>query len=107
MIQPTGRALKAPLALSAALRCLPLHCLIDAAMMILELLCLWLGAKCSLTSAARHVWYDRFDREKDQEAYNRCEEGFTDFLFCCWPSSKEPQSVHATASKEITFALDM
>jgi len=63
-VQNVGRVNRAPLVVSAALRCSPLVALSDAIMMLAEL-AVFLHAGCSLRVAARHVWYDRFDRDSD------------------------------------------
>ena len=69
MMQSTGRVLGANHVLSAALRASPLICALDTVMMITKFICL-LYVGCSITTAARHVWYDRFEHGRAQSIYN-------------------------------------
>jgi len=68
-MQNTGRVLDANYVLSAAFRASPLVCALDTVMMITEFICL-LHVGCSLTAAARHVWYSRFEHGSAQPILN-------------------------------------
>ena len=61
MMQSTGRVLGANHVFSAALRASPLVCALDTVMMIVEFVCL-MNVGCPISTAARHVWYGRFER---------------------------------------------
>jgi len=69
MMQSTGRVLDANYVLSAALRASPVVCALDTAMMIAEFICL-LHVGCSITTAARHVWYGRFEHGSTHSIFN-------------------------------------
>lgn len=59
MIQNTGRVLGGHHCDSYALRASPVVCILDTGLMICQF-CKLLAVGCNFTTAARHVWYDRF-----------------------------------------------
>ena len=64
LLQETGRVMEAPFWLSYAIRACPIVCVFDTFMMLLKFLVM-LAVGCSPQTAARHVWYDRFDQDLD------------------------------------------
>jgi hypothetical protein len=62
MLQNTGRVCGGHYRDSYAFRSSPFLCAADIIMILLKLVCL-LSVGCSPRAAARHVWYDRFERE--------------------------------------------
>ena len=69
MLQSTGRVLSVGHGLSAALRASPLVCALDTVMMVVEFICL-LNVGCCVTTAARLVWYGRFEHGNSQSMLN-------------------------------------
>ena len=64
LLQETGRVMNGPFSWSYALRASPLACAFDTSMMLLKFVVM-LVVGCSPRTAARHVWYDRFDQDQD------------------------------------------
>ena len=64
LLQETGRVMEAPFWLSYTIRACPVICVFDTFMMLLKFLVM-LAVGCSPRTAARHVWYDRFDQDLD------------------------------------------
>ncbi|KAH7391044.1 hypothetical protein DE146DRAFT_791214 [Phaeosphaeria sp. MPI-PUGE-AT-0046c] len=67
MLQNAGRVCGARYCVSYALRVSPLICAVDTLLMIIKFGWM-LFLRCSLRTAVRHVWYDRFVRESQLEA---------------------------------------
>jgi hypothetical protein len=62
MLQNTGKVCGGHYRDSYALRSSPFVCIVDTTMMLVKLVWM-LCVGCSFRTAARHVWYDRFERE--------------------------------------------
>jgi hypothetical protein len=75
LLQETGRVAEQPFFFSYALRACPFVCVFDTLMMLLKFVAM-LAVGCSPQTAVRHVWYDRFDEDRDSSS----RKGFSEYL---------------------------